>query len=84
MNQLKPEQVTPEQQRLSKGWQAFHEGAGAALEWIAEVRDSAPSLDSEADNLGLSLYRSRNLAQSLSHAATTPMTVGFFWPLPSG
>ncbi|MCH4812633.1 putative virulence factor [Vreelandella neptunia] len=78
MNQLKPEQVTPEQQRLSKGWQAFHEGAGAALEWIAEVRDSAPSLDSEADNLGLSLYRSRNLAQSLSHAATTPMTVGFF------
>lgn len=78
MNQLIPEQLTPEQQRLSQGWQAFHQGAGAALEWIEEVRDSAPSLDSEADNLGLALYRSRNLAQSLSHAATTPMTVGFF------
>lgn len=78
MNQLKPEQLTPEQQRLSEGWQAFHAGAGAALEWIEEVRDSAPSLDSEADNLGLAFYRSRNLAKSLSHAATTPMTVGFF------
>ncbi|MCW4150331.1 putative virulence factor [Halomonas sp. 18H] len=78
MNQLTPEQLTPEQQRLSAGWQAFHHGAGAAIEWIEEVRDGAPNLDSEADNLGLALYRSRNLAQSLSHAATTPMTVGFF------
>ncbi|SFT91520.1 putative virulence factor [Halomonas saccharevitans] len=71
-------QLTPQQQRLSEGWQAFHQGAGAALEWIEAVRDSAPSLDSEADSLGLALYRARNLAQSLSRAATTPMTVGFF------
>ena len=36
-------QLTPEQKRLSAGWQAFHKGAGAALEWIDTVRDSAPS-----------------------------------------
>ncbi|MBT2786393.1 MULTISPECIES: putative virulence factor [unclassified Halomonas] len=78
MNQVTQEQLTPEQQRLSESWKAFHVGAGAAIEWIEEVRDSAPSLDSEADNLELALYRSRNLAQSLSKAATTPMTVGFF------
>lgn len=71
-------QLTPEQQRLSAGWQAFHQGAGGALEWIEAVRDSAPSLDSEADQLSLEFYRARNLAQSLSRAATTPMTVGFF------
>lgn len=71
-------QLTPEQKRLSAGWQAFHKGAGAALEWIDTVRDSAPSLDSEADQLSLEFYRARNLAQSLSRAATTPMTVGFF------
>ncbi|MDR5900295.1 putative virulence factor [Halomonas vilamensis] len=71
-------QLTHEQQRLSTGWQAFHQGAGAALEWIETVRDSAPSLDSEADQLSLEFYRARNLAQSLSLAATTPMTVGFF------
>ena len=71
-------QLTPEQQRLSEGWQAFHRGAGEAVEWIDAVRNSAPSLDSEADQLSLELYRARNLAQSLSRAATTPMTVGFF------
>lgn len=71
-------QLTPEQKRLNAGWQAFHQGAGAALEWIDEVRDSAPSLDSEADQLSLEFYRARNLANSLSRAATTPMTVGFF------
>jgi hypothetical protein len=77
MNQLTPE-LTLEQQRLSDGWQAFHRGAGTALQWIEAVRDSAPSLDSEADQLSLEFYRARNLAQSLSRAATTPMTVGFF------
>ncbi|WP_447927239.1 putative virulence factor [Vreelandella sp. EE27] len=71
-------QLTPEQTRLSGHWQSFYQGAGEALEWIESVRQSAPSLDSEADNLGLALYRSRNLAKSLAHAATTPMTVGFF------
>ncbi|GAA0579327.1 putative virulence factor [Halomonas salifodinae] len=71
-------QLTPEQQQLSAGWRAFHRGAGAALEWIEAVRDSAPSLDSEADQLSLEFYRARNLARSLSRAATTPMTVGFF------
>ena len=71
-------QLTTEQQRLSTGWQTFFQGAGGALKWIEAVRDSAPSLDSEADQLSLELYRARNLAQSLSRAATTPMTVGFF------
>ncbi len=71
-------QLTPEQKRLNAGWQAFHQGAGAALEWIEAVRDSAPSLDSEADQLSLEFYRARNLAKSLSRAAITPMTVGFF------
>lgn len=71
-------QLTPKQQRLSEDWQAFHQGAGSAIEWIEAVRHSAPSLDSEADQLSLEFYRARNLAQSLSRAATTPMTVGFF------
>ncbi|MCE8025769.1 putative virulence factor [Billgrantia aerodenitrificans] len=71
-------QLTPEQQRLSEGWQAFHDGAGEAIEWIEAVRGNAPNLDSEADQLSLEFYRARNLARSLSRAATTPMTVGFF------
>lgn len=66
------------QQHISTAWSAVHEGSTLALDWIDTVRDHAPSLANEAEALKLDLYRHKNLAQSLAHVATTPMTVGFF------
>ncbi|OLF51170.1 putative virulence factor [Pseudomonas chlororaphis] len=70
--------LTPEQTQLSTRWAAVYEGAGQALEWIAQTRGNAPRLDGEADNLNLRLHRARNLAHSLGRVACTPMTIGFF------
>ncbi|WP_017431224.1 putative virulence factor [Vreelandella jeotgali] len=71
-------QLTPEQTHLQQRWLALHQGAGEAISWIDDVRHLSPRIDSEADSLKMDLYRKRNLATSLSHVATTPMTVGFF------
>lgn len=70
--------LTPKQIQLSSAWAAIQDGAGQALEWIREVRDNAPRLDSEADSFNLKLHRARNLARSLGRVAGTPMTIGFF------
>jgi hypothetical protein len=70
--------LTPQQIELSTHWASLHEGAGQALQWIADTRGNAPRLDSEADSLNLRLYRARNLARNLGRVAGTPMTVGFF------
>lgn len=71
-------ELTLEQTQLAASWAAVHDGAGRALEWIAQTRGNAPRLDSEADDLNLRLHRARNLARSLGRVAGTPMTVGFF------
>ncbi|MNO31321.1 putative bacterial virulence factor [compost metagenome] len=65
-------------QHLARDWAAIHAGAGDAINWISEVRRSAPRLDNEADDLILSLRRIRNSATSLGAASERPMTVGFF------
>lgn len=70
--------LTDKQHQLGQGWDAVHAGAGQAIEWIEDVRNNAPRLDSEADNLILELHKARNLASSLGRAAGTPMTIGFF------
>ncbi|MCS3838007.1 hypothetical protein HNR03_002614 [Pseudomonas sp. JAI111] len=70
--------LTPDQTQLSASWAAVYEGAGQALDWIAQTRGNAPRLDSEADNLNIRLHRARNLAHSLGRVACTPMTIGFF------
>jgi hypothetical protein len=70
--------LTPQQIELSTHWASLHEGAGQALQWIADTRGNAPRLDSEADSLNLRLHRARNLARNLGRVAGTPMTVGFF------
>ena len=70
--------VSPKQQHLISAWESIYQGAGKALEWIAEVRDSAPKINNEADAFNLKLYRARNLANSLKRVSATPMTVGFF------
>lgn len=66
------------QTELVNAWTQVYEGTSDALSWIARVRASAPRLDSEANDLNLQLYRSKNLARSLARVAGTPMTVGFF------
>jgi hypothetical protein len=63
---------------LTKRWSAIHRGAGEAIRWIGDVRRDAPSLDSEADDLILSLHRDRNMARRLGAASALPATVGFF------
>lgn len=57
--------LTDKQHQLGQGWGAVHAGAGQAIEWIEDVRNNAPRLDSEADNLILELHKARNLASSL-------------------
>ncbi|WP_340610353.1 putative virulence factor [Xenorhabdus bharatensis] len=67
---------TPEQ--LKREWLSVAEGANQAIEWIDDVRENAPRLNTEADRLKLKLRRSRNTAQRLATAAMRPMTIGFF------
>ena len=67
-----------DQNTLQQGWAAISQGCQDALGWVDSVRTSSRRLDNEADNLNLSLLRTRNLANSLTQVSTTPMTVGFF------
>jgi len=71
-------ELTPEQKALSAQWAAVHAGAAQALDWIEQTRPTAPGLDSEADDLSYELHRVRNEDVSYEHAASRPMTVGFF------
>lgn len=71
-------ELTPEQKALTAQWAAVHAGAAQALDWIEQTRPTAPGLDSEADDLSYELHRVRNEAVSYEHAASRPMTVGFF------
>ena len=64
--------------QIIQGWQGVEDGAGQAIDWIADVRQNAPRLHAEADRLTLNLRRSRNKARSLAQAAAKPMTIGFF------
>lgn len=66
------------QTTLTQGWTAIYENTTTALQWIEQVRSTAPRLDNEAESIKLQLYRNKNLANSLRRVAGTPMTVGFF------
>lgn len=66
------------QKSLTQGWAAIAQGCQDALGWVDTVRTGSRRLDNEADKLSLSLLRTRNLANSLTLVARTPMTVGFF------
>lgn len=70
--------MNSEQKYLTQGWAAISQGCQDALGWVDTVRTSSHRLDNEADKLNLSLLRARNLANSLTQVAATPMTVGFF------
>ena len=67
-----------DQKSLTQGWAAIAQGCLDALGWVNIVRSGSRRLDNEADKLNLSLLRTRNLANSLTQVAKTPMTVGFF------
>lgn len=69
---------TNKTEQIIQGWQGVEAGATQAIDWIAAVRQDAPRLNTEADNLTLNLRRSRNKARRLAHAAARPMTIGFF------
>ena len=70
--------MNSEQKSLTQGWAAIAQGCLDALGWVDNVRPGSRRLDNEADKLNLSLLRTRNLANSLTQVAKTPMTVGFF------
>lgn len=70
--------MTNEQQSLSQGWAAVAQGCQEALHWVDNVRAGSRRLENEADKLNLSLLRTRNLANTLTEVAGTPMTVGIF------
>ncbi|WP_292992956.1 putative virulence factor [Pantoea sp.] len=67
-----------DQNTLQQGWAAIAQGCQDALSWVDNMRPDSRRLDNEADKLNLDLFRTRNLANSLSRVSTTPMTVGFF------
>ncbi|WP_338650870.1 hypothetical protein [Yersinia enterocolitica] len=60
-----------DQNTLQQGWAAIAQGCQDALGWVNSVRTSSRRLDNEADNLNLSLLRTRNLANSLTQVSTT-------------
>ncbi|NWC64568.1 putative virulence factor [Cedecea sp. P7760] len=70
--------MNSEQQSLTQGWTSIAQGCRDALDWVETVRTGSRLLDTEADQLNLTLLRTRNLATSLTQVAATPMTVGFF------
>ncbi|MCS3465201.1 MULTISPECIES: virulence factor SrfC family protein [Citrobacter] len=70
--------MNSEQKSLTQGWAAIAQGCLDALGWVDNVRPGSRRLDNEADKLSLALLRTRNLANSLTQVARTPMTVGFF------
>ena len=70
--------LTAKQHELVAKWNAMHQGAEAALGWVDKVRDSAATVDAEADGLNVELYQALNLARSFQHVARTPMALGFF------
>jgi len=64
--------------QLAADWAGLYQSAAQAIEWTQNVRTSAPRLDSEADDLIVSLRRIRNSARRLGNVSQLPMTVGFF------
>ncbi|SAI39138.1 virulence factor [Bordetella ansorpii] len=70
--------MTDKQQDLVRRWSAVLSGAGAAIDWVREVRGNAKQLDNEADDLIRQLRRVRNQARDLGRVSATPMTIGFF------
>ena len=63
---------------LVAGCEAIRAGAGAAIDWVREVRNNAERLDREADDLIEKLRRTRNQCRRLSAAAERPLSVGVF------
>jgi len=57
---------------------AVHAGLGEAVEWVTDVRRTAPRLDRDADGLIEKLRRSRNLCRRLGAAARRPLAIGVF------
>lgn len=70
--------LTPEQVALNHAWGSVHEGAGLALDWVADVARNHDELSRQAASLSRDLYRARNLARSLGRVSNTPMGIGFF------
>ncbi len=66
------------QNDLRADWQSLYDGAGQAIDWIAQARGSSQRLNAQADSLLLDLRRARNTARSLGAVSTRPMTIGFF------
>ncbi|MCG6396494.1 putative virulence factor, partial [Vibrio alginolyticus] len=67
-----------DEKTLTESWNAICQNAEQAIEWITAVRENAPRLNTEADNLIYRLRRGRNMAKNLARATQKPMSIGFF------
>ena len=54
--------MTEQQNQLARQWGARLDGAGAAINWVEQVRGNSRRLNSEADSLIQSLRQLRNRA----------------------
>jgi hypothetical protein len=63
---------------LVQRWNAVHEGAGAAIDWVLDTSKIVPRLEQEAPSLVEKLRRARNQARRLAKTAARPVTVGLF------
>ena len=55
--------LTAKQNELVAKWKAICQGSEQALNWIESVRDSAATVDAQADSLNIELYQALNLAR---------------------
>lgn len=70
--------LTTKQMQLAHAWTSVHNGAGLALDWVADVAEKVEDVATKADTLTRDLYRARNLSRSLGRVSATPMGIGFF------
>lgn len=70
--------TSQQSKNLTQAWSTIYESTTSTLAWIDNVRTNSLSIDNEADNIKLKVYRHKNLANSLRKVSATPMTVGFF------
>lgn len=75
---VKAAAVKEPRNRLSQRCEELYAGLGQAVDWVADVRRSAPRLDRDAAGLTEKLRRSRNLSRRLAIAARHPLAVGVF------
>ena len=63
---------------LNASWNALHDKAGQAIEWIHQAKRGSSTIANEAPELVHKLRQTRNQAKKLAPVSLTGSTIGFF------